>query len=516
MIGLANWLSWLGGADTAVLAKVPARERDRYAQMGLVLLTTATLAVVSMSFALVYGVKVGASAPGARGSFWVAVPFAVLWGLIILNLDRFLILNMGTSRSIGQLAAMAAPRVAMAAVLAVVISTPLVLQVFASDITAKMSELQLAASAKQKQQVAESNWAGRVKDLQRQIAEREDIVAGNLPTTFTTPALDTLRDKATEAEHKVADLQKASDVAEEAWKCERAGAGRKCRGATSQPGQGTVANEKEKQFARAQRALADAQDRLDDAEKALRAEERKVIANADTELKSQQARARRELPALRTQLAGAQTKLDHEQDDGEEAIAADTGILAQLRALSAISETNSMLRWAHRFVAALFFLIEILPVAVKVLLSLGKPTEYDNEVESEEEARAAEREKLRDKIKTSRAEARQVEEDKSQTRVTLEKDMRGHEQDIGRRANALVAQQMESIVQDALKQWSDDVRTQLGSNGTGPAVNGTQSSPFDGTTGPRRTRRFTKEGQRAHRQQQAADAGYDLPPVDQL
>ena len=121
-----DWLAWFG-ANAQTLDEAPSA-RDGFVQMGLVLLTTASLAVVSMAFAINHGVDV---------NWAIAIGFGVIWGCVILNIDRFLVLSMGTTRSIGRLTAMALPRFAMAALLAVVISTPLVLRVFRGDIRAE-------------------------------------------------------------------------------------------------------------------------------------------------------------------------------------------------------------------------------------------------------------------------------------------------------------------------------------------------------------------------------------------
>jgi hypothetical protein len=125
IIGSASgFLTWLGGGDKTLLAGVP-HERPRFTQMALVLLSTAGIAALSMIFALHDGVGVP------------LLPSAVLclaWGGIILNLDRFLVLSMGSSRHRWRLVLITLPRLALAAVLALVISTPLVLRIFATRV----------------------------------------------------------------------------------------------------------------------------------------------------------------------------------------------------------------------------------------------------------------------------------------------------------------------------------------------------------------------------------------------
>src|SRR5262249_32623815 len=106
---LGTLLARLGGADAKLLSKVTSAQ-GRFTQRGLVLLSTARLAVVSMSFALVDGLK---------ASWWVAVPMGLVWGFIILNLDRLLIQNMRPSTDLWRTIAMVVPRLAIAALLGV-------------------------------------------------------------------------------------------------------------------------------------------------------------------------------------------------------------------------------------------------------------------------------------------------------------------------------------------------------------------------------------------------------------
>jgi hypothetical protein len=127
--GAGDRLAWLGGADLEVLDQVP-HERARFVQMAIVLLTTSGIGTLSMMFALHDGVHV---------SLTVAVVGGLVWGFIILNLDRFLVLSMGHTRDWKRLLLMALPRLALAAVISVVVATPLTLRIFASDINNQMA-----------------------------------------------------------------------------------------------------------------------------------------------------------------------------------------------------------------------------------------------------------------------------------------------------------------------------------------------------------------------------------------
>src|SRR5215218_9482766 len=129
-------LASLGGARPDVLALAPGA-RARFVALGGVLLSTGGLAVLSAAFAVHM----------ALGVVW---PLALLvglgWGAVIVNLDRMLLVGMAHDASLKRNLLMAVPRVGLALVLGVVISTPLVLQIFHKEIDTEVVALQAEQS----------------------------------------------------------------------------------------------------------------------------------------------------------------------------------------------------------------------------------------------------------------------------------------------------------------------------------------------------------------------------------
>lgn len=117
-------LRTLAGVRESVLDLVPS-ERARYASMGGVVVGTAAIAALSMAVALysVFGTLANLA----------AIPFTVLWGLFILNLDRWL---MSTTVNRDGLARMGKflPRIGLALIFGIIIAEPLLLGVFNSAI----------------------------------------------------------------------------------------------------------------------------------------------------------------------------------------------------------------------------------------------------------------------------------------------------------------------------------------------------------------------------------------------
>ncbi len=77
------------GASIEGLAQCPESEHRKYGFIGAIILLTSLFAMLSGGYALYY---IFQSQP-------YAVAFAVLWGLFILNLDRFIVSSMRKSDS---------------------------------------------------------------------------------------------------------------------------------------------------------------------------------------------------------------------------------------------------------------------------------------------------------------------------------------------------------------------------------------------------------------------------------
>src|SRR5215467_9168462 len=118
----SHFLWWCAGAHQKLLKDFPS-EHTRYAGLGGVILATFVLASLSAGYAI-YSVF--------DNILW-AILFAVIWGLIIFNFDRFLVSTMrkyGVSK--GKQFMMAVPRIALALLISITIARPLELKLFAA------------------------------------------------------------------------------------------------------------------------------------------------------------------------------------------------------------------------------------------------------------------------------------------------------------------------------------------------------------------------------------------------
>ena len=220
----ANSLAWLGGADRDLLEQVP-QERGRFAQMAGVLITTAGIAVMSMVFALHDAVTV---------PLLPSIVIGLLWGIVILNIDRFLVLSMGFTRDRWRLVWITLPRLALAVVLALVISTPLVLRIFASDINAQLFTMQAERSKQQAVLLAGTAQGQEAARLQSQISADQAVLAGHLPVAVTSPQLQTAQARVNNLQAQAQSDYKTEVDAYKAWQCQLDG--QTCAGGSGKSG----------------------------------------------------------------------------------------------------------------------------------------------------------------------------------------------------------------------------------------------------------------------------------------
>ena len=252
---IGDFMAWLGGADPAILAKAP-RERARLVQMAGVLLTTAGIATLAMIFALHDGVKV---------PLFPALVLGLCWGVIILNLDRFLVLSMGTTRDRWKLVLMAVPRLALAAVLSLVISTPLVLRVFASDISAQLYTMRLENSRQQAQLEAHSKEQRQLNHVQAQIKTDNAVLAGHI-AAVSSPQLQTAQAQVAKLQPQAQSDFRTANRDYEAWQCELTG--QHCVGSSGRSGNGPRAQAKQQAYLQAKATYNSVEAQLNQAQAA--------------------------------------------------------------------------------------------------------------------------------------------------------------------------------------------------------------------------------------------------------
>ena len=147
---ITRFLWWCAGADKQILEKCPLGDRVRYAGIGGIVLATGVLAAVSGGYAFytIFGPKGDAVVEeiATIRDLSISAIFAILWGLIVFNMDRFIVSSTGKGdgkdtiswKEVWQ----ALPRIIIAVILALAISAPLEIRILKSEIDAVLQTRQ--------------------------------------------------------------------------------------------------------------------------------------------------------------------------------------------------------------------------------------------------------------------------------------------------------------------------------------------------------------------------------------
>lgn len=144
---LLNEFLWIcAGADRKVLRQCPT-EHAKYAGIGGTILFTAIMASISGGYAIykVFADEVFDKANEVwltdMNAVYIAIVFGVVWGLLIFNLDRFMVNTMysdGTHKITKEEKIGATPRLILAVFIGIVISTPIELRIFKDKIQSQL------------------------------------------------------------------------------------------------------------------------------------------------------------------------------------------------------------------------------------------------------------------------------------------------------------------------------------------------------------------------------------------
>lgn len=133
------------GADLDILETCSSGEKNKYAGIGATVFFTALMAFIAAAYAL-YTVF---------DNVYAAVAFGLVWGMLIFNLDRFIVSTIKKRNSIKSEILQATPRILLAVIIAVVISKPLELKIFEKEIDRVLLEQKNDFTLANKQQIAQ-------------------------------------------------------------------------------------------------------------------------------------------------------------------------------------------------------------------------------------------------------------------------------------------------------------------------------------------------------------------------
>lgn len=311
-----NLFIWSSGADMEVLEQVPM-EKNKFYGIGGTIVFTALMA----SFAGGYAFYT------AFDDTFLSVFFGLFWGALIFNLDRYIVSSFGVGdgqKTISkQEIVEATPRLLMAIILGLVISTPLELKLFESEINAEIKRLNDITT-----QELEVNYSAQ---------------ADSLSITYLTEIRE-IDNKIQFRNSEINELKNRRDSAYEKYMCELNGT---C--GTGKPGEGPVFREAKDNYNRLNEEFKEVEVRYN------------ALNQQDLETKREKERTINELRE------NARKKIASTQNEYESR----NGLLARLEALGSLTSSDASLWAAKWLITLLFVFIEIAPILFKMMTERG-------------------------------------------------------------------------------------------------------------------------------------------------
>ncbi len=175
---LQHFFIFCSGADTKILDSCSNGERNKYAGIGATVFFTAVMAFIASGYAL-YTVF---------DNIYTSIFFGLIWGLLIFNLDRYIVSTIKKRDSFKNELVQAVPRIILAIIIAVVISKPLEMKIFEKEINQVLLEEKNEMTLANQQQIA-LQYNPKIEALNQEINNLKTEVA--VKETETNALYDT-------------------------------------------------------------------------------------------------------------------------------------------------------------------------------------------------------------------------------------------------------------------------------------------------------------------------------------
>lgn len=153
------------GSDHKLLEECSIGEQNKYAGIGATVFFTALMAFIAASYAL-YTVF---------DNLIASIFFGFIWGLLIFNLDRYIVSTIKKRDSVIDELIQASPRIMLAVIIAVVISKPLELKIFEKEINQVLLEQKNDFTLANKEQIA-LQYSPNIAALEQDIIDYQNQI----------------------------------------------------------------------------------------------------------------------------------------------------------------------------------------------------------------------------------------------------------------------------------------------------------------------------------------------------
>ncbi|MGB5025480.1 MAG: DUF4407 domain-containing protein, partial [Saprospiraceae bacterium] len=447
---ISDFFILCSGADNQILNDCPT-ERVKFIGIGATIFLTAVLAGISGGYAIYF----------TFNNFIVSFLFALLWGFIIFNLDRYIVSSIKKTGNIKNELWTASPRFLIAIVLAITISKPLEIKLFDGSITKKMGEIEDTYN-----KTGEADFNNQRSTLDKTKSDLQTELETKRNNIYLNdPIYKDFQSQKDEKENTNANLTKQVNansgiIYQNSWL------------------EDVIVNTETQETKKIRRYNQLALNKITENKKLngeITENKTKISALADsvssrkTNLANQVKETEKQYSA---QIAGVQKQIDDLNFRRPEILAKvksdaalDKDILSRLRALSELKTFGNSVWWASMLITILFILLESAPITVKLLSKRGPYDEILDRVEYEiflkQQKIISER---NDEINNLLQEIKELGKLKGEQRIKTEKSKLDSELKANEGLLNEIAKKQADLAQIAIDKWYNDELSKLKGN----------------------------------------------------
>ena len=396
---VSSFLVFCSGADKDLLAR-GGTETATFVGLGGTVLATALLAVVSSTFFLSIGFGL---------AWWSMLPFSLVWGLIIFNLDRWLLTSFRKLSNPVWTFISLLPRLALAALIGFLIAEPMILEIFRVEIAEELRDINEETRQTRLEAIASGPESTQIENKRAEILALESRLGRSDDADIAQFQADIDQERAlVEGWESEIAIARAGLLESQASLEEEVIDGCLDGGESCAPGSGPIARQKEREVELRQQELDAIEARLDpniaesdvriaelqDSIDTRRAELSDRLNAADDDINQEVRQLRGEIDDLEQLMTGLSTNVIENE--------AESGVLARVDALERIRERSGNVNRLYWLLTLLFIALDTIPILGKWFMSLGAPRPYERLRDAKERGIGA--------VVTSAIERHEVEE----------------------------------------------------------------------------------------------------------
>ena len=445
MNSIGNFFIFCSGANKEIIELCPT-DRAKYQGIGATIFFTAVLATFSGGYAIQF----------VFDSLLFSIPFGILWGIIIFNLDRYIVLSIKKTGVFKEEALFALPRFLIALVLAVTISKPLELRLFENRISKQLGKENQASIDDFDSQYKKDITAitDQLTSLDNGLVTKKQAIFNKDPEY--TKQNDTKTSLETQREDLNSSIEKNNKIINNGTyyvtKYTTNGDPYKVARYT-QAAENAISNNKSKraELSQVNTSLTEVEGNIKKRESELAT----LVKNAENENQSAKA-------VVSQQLENKKANYPVEKAQKQVESAKNTDLLARLESLGNLKTFGNSVWWASFVITLLFILLETAPVTVKLLSKRGP---YDEILERREYEIFIDQKRIisniNDEINTLMSEMQQMNKLKGEVRIKSEKAKLDAELNANQVLLQEIAKKQGELAQIAIQKWYNDEKDRL-------------------------------------------------------